>query len=241
MSTGRSLSSSPRSKRLETKAAASCVFTPSSRRARLGSPAKLSMNSWWSKILSRISCELAPWTGTGAGGPRTAWGRSGRRRARTCTGAARSSCDEAGGVGLGALEGARLHHHDDVLELAEVAWRTRRSARRSGAFWGSTSRAEVLKRERVQRCRRCRRRRGATDEQHRQERACTGHPNQPAQQATGSRDGDHDVSRTTSLAERCYSSPAMKRSRRWRARIVVRPLLGRRLHEIGGRARAARP
>ena len=27
---------------------------------------------------------------------------------------------EAGGIGLGALEGARLHHHDDVLELAEV-------------------------------------------------------------------------------------------------------------------------
>src|SRR4030095_11876694 len=27
---------------------------------------------------------------------------------------------EAGGIGLGALEGARLNHHDDVLELAEV-------------------------------------------------------------------------------------------------------------------------
>jgi hypothetical protein len=43
------------SKRFETKAAAIWVLTPSSSRARLGSPAKLSMNSWWSKILSRIS------------------------------------------------------------------------------------------------------------------------------------------------------------------------------------------
>ena len=98
---------------------------------------------------------------------------------------------EAGGVGLGALEGARLHHHDDVLELAEVlgvldvALHVRRAL-------GEHVAPGRLERERVQRVGDARH--GEEHgQQHRQDRARTRHPNQLTEQAAGSRDGDHDV------------------------------------------------
>ena len=116
----RLLSLRPRSNRFDTNAVAICVLMPSTSRARLGSPAKLSMNSWWSKILSRISLssvgrqveELAalellgidavgdPWNFTGEAS--AAPGPGGRRRPWRLR-SERASIDD-----------------DDVVELAEV-------------------------------------------------------------------------------------------------------------------------
>jgi hypothetical protein len=94
-------------------------------------------------------------------------------------------------VGLGRLEPRRLHHHHDVLELAEVL----------RVFVVPLHVAGVLGQDVAAGCLEAQALDGDGDAEdgeeegkgHRQVRASARHPHEAAQQSTGARDGDHEV------------------------------------------------
>ena len=100
---------------------------------------------------------------------------------------------QAGGERLGALQRARLDHHHDVLQLAEVLGDLHVALHVTRVL-GQDIAAGGLEAQRVQRV-------GDPEdgqgegERHRQDRARARHPDQAAKQATGSRDDDHGTRR----------------------------------------------
>jgi len=112
------LSRSPRSKRFDTNAAANCVLVPSSSRASVGSPAKLSMNFL---VVEDLVADLL--SAVDRYSSLTALEALGVDPVGDPLGLDRGLLDllhQPAGVGPGALERARLHHDHDVLQLAEI-------------------------------------------------------------------------------------------------------------------------